>query len=61
MNQNGIGLLNFLKIMNPASDQFLVVHDEINLPQGKVKLSSGKFKKSTGRMDKQRRMRIRNK
>ena len=42
MNQNGIGLLNFLKIMNPASDQFLVVHDEINLPQGKVKLSSGK-------------------
>lgn len=42
MNQNGVGLLNFLKSMNPACDKFLVVHDEINLPQGRVKLSFGK-------------------
>jgi PTH1 family peptidyl-tRNA hydrolase len=42
MNQNGIGLSNFLKIMNPACDEFLIVHDEINLPRGKVKLTSGK-------------------
>ena len=42
MNHNGIGLSKFLRNNLHPDDRFLVVHDEIHLPHGKVKLSLGK-------------------
>ena len=42
MNHNGVGLAQFLRNKLHSEDRFLVAHDEIHLPHGKVKLSLGK-------------------
>jgi PTH1 family peptidyl-tRNA hydrolase len=42
MNANGTGITNFLKGNFSSNDLFMVVHDELNLPFGRVKLSRGK-------------------
>ena len=41
MNANGTGLENFLKNYS-ATDLFMVVHDEVNLPLGRPKFSQAK-------------------
>ena len=42
MNSNGTGLASFLKKTSTSKDQFMLVHDEVNMPVGRVKFSSGK-------------------
>lgn len=42
MNLNGTGLSRFLMKNSLAEGLFMMIHDEINLPTGKVKLSFGK-------------------
>jgi PTH1 family peptidyl-tRNA hydrolase len=42
MNCSGNGLARFLSLHLCPKDFFMIVHDELNLPFGRIKLSSGK-------------------
>ena len=42
MNCSGNGLTSFLSLHLCPKDLFMIVHDELDLPFGKIKLSSGK-------------------
>ena len=42
MNSSGKGVANFLRKVLGEDDFFMVVHDELNLPFGRVKLSQSK-------------------
>jgi len=42
MNCSGNGLARFLSLHLCPKDLFMIVHDELDLPFGKIKLSSGK-------------------
>ena len=42
MNQNGQGIKKLLNTFLGKKDEFVIVHDELDLPIGRVKLSHGK-------------------
>ena len=42
MNQNGQGIKKLLNTLLGKKDEFVIVHDELDLPIGRVKLSHGK-------------------
>jgi PTH1 family peptidyl-tRNA hydrolase len=42
MNQNGQGIKKVLNTLLGKKDEFVIVHDELDLPIGRVKLSHGK-------------------
>ena len=42
MNQNGQGIKKLLNTFLSKKDEFVIVHDELDLPIGRVKLSHGK-------------------
>ena len=42
MNQNGQGIKKLLNTFIGKKDEFVIVHDELDLPIGRVKLSHGK-------------------